>query len=84
MKFSCSAADVSMPDDSLLESALKQKEHLYLATYQDDVETMPYHSVAECFDSVARWLIGVVIADGGGSPCAGKPAHFPPILATKK
>ncbi len=75
MKFSSTAADAYVPDGTPLPAALARTTHLCIAAHQDDIEIMAYHGIAECHGSTDRWLTGVVVTDGSGSPRAGKFAN---------
>jgi LmbE family N-acetylglucosaminyl deacetylase len=76
MKFSQPAADVFIPDGSLVSKALNRTTHLCLAAHQDDIEIMAYHGIAECFGRPDRWFTGVVLTDGSGSPRTGRFARY--------
>ena len=50
--------------------------HMCIAAHQDDIEIMAYAPIAECYGSVEKAFVGVVVTDGAGSPRTGEFADF--------
>src|SRR6202142_2136307 len=71
MQFHNPTADLFVPDGVAPEAALGRTTHLCISAHQDDIEIMAYHGVAECFGRRDRWLTGVVVTNGAGSPRSG-------------
>jgi LmbE family N-acetylglucosaminyl deacetylase len=68
MKFHQDTAEIFIPDESSIESALSRTTHLCLAAHQDDIEIMAVQPILECFQRSDKWFTGVVVTDGRGSP----------------
>ena len=76
MKLHNQSADIFVPDNSQIETALARTTHMAVVAHQDDIEIMAYHGVAACFGSDEEWFTGVVVTDGAGSPRTGQYARF--------
>ena len=76
MKFSHATADVFVPDGVTPEKAASRTTHLCIAAHQDDIEIMAYPGISECFSRFDRWISGVVVTNGAGSPRSGPYADF--------
>jgi LmbE family N-acetylglucosaminyl deacetylase len=68
MKFHLNTAEVYIPDNEPVETALARTTHLCLAAHQDDIEIMAAQPIIECFQQKDKWFTGVVVTDGRGSP----------------
>ncbi len=67
MKLSHPAAEIFVPDQKPLESALSRTTHLGIGAHHDDLEFMAAHGILECFAQPNRWFTGVIVTDGAGS-----------------
>jgi LmbE family N-acetylglucosaminyl deacetylase len=67
MKLSHPTAEIFVPDQSPLESALARTTHLGIGAHHDDLEFMAAHGILECFAQPNRWFTGVIVSDGAGS-----------------
>ena len=68
MKFYLNTAEVYVPDNEPVESALSRTTHLCFAAHQDDIEIMAAQPIIECYQQKDKWFTGVVVTDGRGSP----------------
>ena len=68
MKFYLDTAEVYVPDNEPVETALSRTTHLCFAAHQDDIEIMAAQPILECFQQKDKWFTGVVVTDGRGSP----------------
>lgn len=68
MKFHLDTAEIFVPDDMSVETALARTTHLCFSAHQDDIEIMAAHPILECFQQRDKWFTGVVVTDGRGSP----------------
>ncbi len=66
MKLSRGNAEIFVPDQLPLGSALARTTHLGIGAHPDDLEIMAAHGILECFASSERWFTGVVVTDGAG------------------
>ncbi len=66
-KFSVPGAEVFVPDNQPLESALSRTTHLGVGAHQDDLEFMAYAPMLECFGKPDKWFTGVTTTNGSGS-----------------
>ena len=71
MPFYNPTADLFIPDDADEAAALSRTTHLCIGAHQDDIEVIAYHGIAACFGRADRWMTGVVVTNGAGSPRAG-------------
>ncbi len=61
-------AELFVPDQTDIESALKKTTHMAISAHQDDIEIMAYNGIMNCFGRDDQWFFGVVVTDGAGSP----------------
>jgi len=71
MKLSNSPTSSFVPDGRPIEDAWKRITHLGIGAHQDDLETMAYHGILQCFRRPDLWFGGVICTSGGGSPRSG-------------
>jgi len=71
MKLHNSSAQVFVPDDAPVATALKRLTHLGIGAHQDDLEFMAFHGIRECYGSDVKWFGGVTCTNGSGSARAG-------------
>jgi len=67
MKLNHPTAEIFVPDQSPLDSALARTTHLGIGAHHDDLEFMAAHGILECFAQPSRWFTGVIVSDGAGS-----------------
>lgn len=67
MRLSHPSAEIFVPDQSALETALPRTTHLGIGAHHDDLELMAAHGILDCFAQPNRWFTGVVVSDGAGS-----------------
>jgi LmbE family N-acetylglucosaminyl deacetylase len=68
MKLQLETAEIYGPDGKPLAEALARTTHLAVSAHQDDLEIMAVDGVLRCFRQDDRWLTGVVVTNGAGSP----------------
>jgi LmbE family N-acetylglucosaminyl deacetylase len=68
MKLHLDTAEIFIPDGETVETALSRTTHLCISAHQDDIEIMAAQPILECFQKRDKWLTGVVVTDGRGSP----------------
>jgi len=68
MKLNKQGAEIYIPDNTDVETALKRTTRMAIAAHQDDIEIMAYHGILNCFGKEDEWFFGVVVTDGAGSP----------------
>ena len=68
MELHNSGAEVYVPDGSPVSAALSRTTHLCVSAHQDDIETMAYHGILECFGRSDKGFTGVTVTSGSGSP----------------
>ena len=68
MKLKNANAEIYIPNEGGVASALKKTTHLAIAAHQDDIEIMATSGILECFQQEDQWFTGVVMTDGRGSP----------------
>jgi len=68
MELHNSGAEVYVPDGSPVSAALSRTTHLCVSAHQDDIETMAYHGILECFGRSDKGFTGVTVTNGSGSP----------------
>jgi LmbE family N-acetylglucosaminyl deacetylase len=76
MKLNNPTAEIYVPDDRPVASALKRITHLGIGAHQDDLEFMAFHGILECRASKSKWFGGVTCTNGSGSARAGKYKKF--------
>lgn len=68
MRLRLETAEIFVPDGLPVEQALARTTHMAVGAHQDDVEIMAFDGILQCFQRNDRWLCGVVMTDGSGSP----------------
>lgn len=68
MKFYLDTAEIYVPDNEPVETALSRTTHVCFAAHQDDIEIMAAQPIIECYQQKDKWFTGVVVTDGRGSP----------------
>lgn len=68
MQFNLTTSELFIPDSLPAEQALARTTHLAVSAHQDDLEIMAAGPIMECFQQDDKWLTGVVVTDGRGSP----------------
>ena len=68
MRLRLETAEIFVPDGLPVEQALARTTHMAVGAHQDDVEIMAFDGILQCFQRNDRWLCGVVVTDGSGSP----------------
>ena len=68
MKFGVETAEIFVPDGLPVAEALARTTHMAIGAHQDDLEIGMYHGILECFGRDDRWLAGVIVTNGSGSP----------------
>ena len=76
MKLHNPTADIFIPDNQPLASALGRITHLGIGAHQDDLEFMAFHGILACFHADDQWFGGVTCTNGGGSARTGPYARF--------
>lgn len=71
MKLNKQHAQIFVPDNSSVETALARTTALCITAHQDDIEIMAFGPIVECFAKDDKWFTGVVVTDGAGSPRSG-------------
>ncbi|MCX6977370.1 MAG: PIG-L family deacetylase [Verrucomicrobia bacterium] len=70
------SAQIYIPDDQPLPSALSRITHLGIGAHQDDLEFMAFHGIIACLNSPTQWFGGVTCTDGAGSARSGPYTAF--------
>ena len=76
MKLNKKSADIFIPSDTDLTTALAKTTHIAIGAHQDDLEIMAYHGIMECYEKTDKWFTGVVVTNGAGSARTGKFANY--------
>jgi LmbE family N-acetylglucosaminyl deacetylase len=76
MKLNNPTAEIYVPDDGPVASALKRITHLGIGAHQDDLEFMAFHGILECHASRKKWFGGVTCTNGSGSARTSKYKKF--------
>ena len=76
MKLSNRSAEIFVPDERPVRSALQRITHLGIGAHQDDLEFMAFHGIRECYASATKWFGGVTCTNGAGSSRAGAYEKF--------
>jgi len=71
MKLHNATAQLFVPDDQPVGTALERITHLGIGAHQDDLEFMAFHGILECFDRDDKWFGGVTCTNGSGSARTG-------------
>ncbi|MEI6579811.1 MAG: PIG-L family deacetylase [Eubacteriales bacterium] len=64
-------AQIFLPDNTDVSTALCRTTSLCIAAHQDDIEIMAFGPIAACFGHDDKWFTGVIVTDGAGSPRSG-------------
>ncbi len=76
MKLTNKNADIFVPDNTAVESALSRTTHLGIGAHQDDLEFMTVHGILACFGQPDKSYCGVTCTDGAGSSRSGVYAAY--------
>ena len=76
VKLTNTDADVFVPDGRGESEALARTTHMVIGAHQDDIEFMALHAILACYNRADRWLTGVTMTDGAGSPRSGPYADY--------
>lgn len=76
MKLHKESADIYIPDNTDIDSALGRTTHLAIGAHQDDLEIFAYSGIAECYQQENKWFTGVTVTDGSGSSRIGLYADY--------
>ncbi len=68
MKFNLNTAKLFVPDGLPDDKALARTTHMAIGAHPDDIEVMAFHGILECFHQQKKWLTGVTVTNGSGSP----------------
>ncbi len=68
MKLNRGTAEVFVPDGRPPADALARTTHMAIAAHPDDLEILAFPGILACFQREDRWLCGLVMTDGSGSP----------------
>lgn len=71
MEFNKNKAMIFVPDSTDEDLALSRTTDICIAAHQDDIEIMAYGPIVKCFGKADKWLTGVIVTDGAGSPRTG-------------
>jgi LmbE family N-acetylglucosaminyl deacetylase len=66
--FKLDTAQIFVPDDLPAREALTRTTHMAIGAHQDDLEIMAIDGILKCFQQEDKWLTGVVVTNGSGSP----------------
>ncbi|MCP4425341.1 MAG: PIG-L family deacetylase, partial [Chloroflexi bacterium] len=64
LKLHSNTADIYIPDNAEVVTAVSRTTHLGIGAHQDDLEIMAYHGILACFDHNDKWFTGVTCTDG--------------------
>ncbi|MCP5098664.1 MAG: PIG-L family deacetylase [Chloroflexi bacterium] len=76
MKLQHPAADIFVPDDVDVETAVSRTTHLGIGAHQDDLEIMAYQGILACFARNDQWFTGVTCTNGSSSARTGPYANY--------
>lgn len=76
MKLNNKSAQIFIPDKASEKIAFGRTTHLGIGAHQDDLETIAYHGILNCFGSKKKWFLGVTVTDGAGSARSGIYSDF--------
>lgn len=71
MQFNEPGAQIYVPDDVSAGEALARTTHLAVGAHQDDIPIMAHDGILRCFGRDDRWLLGITVTNGAGSPRSG-------------
>ena len=66
--FRLDTAEMFVPDGLPAGEALARTTHMAIGAHQDDQEIMAIDGILACFQQADRWLTGVIVTNGSGSP----------------
>jgi LmbE family N-acetylglucosaminyl deacetylase len=66
--FQLDTAELFVPDGLPAGEALARTTHMAIGAHQDDLEIMAIDGILACFQQADRWLTGVIVTNGSGSP----------------
>ncbi len=66
--FRLDTAEIFVPDGLPAGKALARTTHMAIGAHQDDLEIMAIDGILACFQQADRWLTGVIVTNGSGSP----------------
>jgi LmbE family N-acetylglucosaminyl deacetylase len=66
--FKLETAQLFVPDGLAPEEALARTTHMAIGAHQDDLEIMAIDGILACYQQADKWLTGVVVTNGSGSP----------------
>ena len=66
--FRLGTAELFVPDGLPAGEALARTTHMAIGAHQDDLEIMAIDGILACFQQADRWLTGVIVTNGSGSP----------------
>jgi LmbE family N-acetylglucosaminyl deacetylase len=66
--FRLDTAELFVPDGLPAGEALARTTHMAIGAHQDDLEIMAIDGILACFQQADRWLTGVIVTNGSGSP----------------
>lgn len=66
--FRLDTAEMFVPDGLSAGEALARTTHMAIGAHQDDLEIMAIDGILACFQQADRWLTGVIVTNGSGSP----------------
>ena len=66
--FRLDTAEMFVPDGLPAGEALARTTHMAIGAHQDDLEIMAIDGILACFQQADRWLTGVIVTNGSGSP----------------
>jgi LmbE family N-acetylglucosaminyl deacetylase len=66
--FRLDTAEIFVPDGLPAGEALARTTHMAIGAHQDDLEIMAIDGILACFQQADRWLTGVIVTNGSGSP----------------
>ena len=68
MELHNATSELFVPDGGAADEAVARTTHMCVGAHPDDVEIAACHGILECFGKPDRWFMGVVVANGSGSP----------------
>ncbi len=68
MQFGLDSAEIFVPDGLPVAQALARTTHMAIGAHQDDLEIMAFDGISQCFQRDDKWLCGIVVTNGSGSP----------------
>ena len=76
MKLKNTGAEIYIPDQINVETAVKRTTHMAISAHQDDIEIMAYDGISRCFGREDSWFMAAVVTNGAGSPRNGLYADY--------